>query len=115
MSKDCLALLCRRVQGVFRLENRIIPQSSSIVKITKRAVDALKPGKLISDEEIKGFVVRRPGSGAITYGFRYRPKEGPPKQRWLTLGRHGNITADQARILAKKRAGEVADGRDPVA
>ena len=32
-----------------------------------------------------------------------------------TLGRHGNITADQARILAKKRAGEVADGRDPVA
>ena len=28
-------------------------------------------------------------------------------------GLHGSITADQARALAKKRAGEVADSRDP--
>jgi integrase len=85
------------------------------MKITKRSVEALKPKSIISDEEIKGFVARRPGSGAVTYGFRYRPKDGPTRQRWLTLGRHGNITADQARVLAKKRAGEVADARDPVA
>jgi len=85
------------------------------MRITKRTVDALRPKSIISDDEIKGFVARRPGSGAITYGFRYRPKDGPAKQRWLTLGRHGNITADEARILAKKRAGEVADARDPVA
>jgi integrase len=85
------------------------------MKISKRSVDALKPQSIISDEEIKGFVARRSGSGAVTYGFRYRPKDGPAKQRWLTLGRHGNITADEARILAKKRAGEVADARDPVA
>lgn len=70
---------------------------------------------MISDEEIKGFVARRPGDGAVTYGFRYRPKGGPARQRWLTLGRHGNITVEQARTLAKKRAGEVADARDPVA
>jgi integrase len=85
------------------------------MKITKRSVEALKPKSIISDEEIKGFVARRPGSGAVTYGFRYRPKDGPARQRWLTLGRHGNITVDQARTLAKKRAGEVADARDPVA
>ena len=85
------------------------------MKITKRSVDALKPKSIISDDEIKGFVARRSGSGPVTYGFRYRPKDGPAKQRWLTLGRHGNITADEARILAKKRAGEVADARDPVA
>jgi integrase len=85
------------------------------VKITKRSVEALRPRSIISDGEIKGFVARRPGSGAITYGFRYRPKEGPTRQRWLTLGRHGNITVEQARTLAKKRAGEVADARDPVA
>jgi integrase len=85
------------------------------VKITKRSVEALRPRSIISDEEIKGFVARRPGSGAVTYGFRYRPKDGPTRQRWLTLGRHGNITVEQARTLAKKRAGEVADARDPVA
>lgn len=85
------------------------------MKITKRSVDTLRPKSIISDEEIKGFVARRSGSGVVTYGFRYRPKDGPTKQRWLTLGRHGNITADEARILAKKRAGEVADARDPVA
>jgi integrase len=85
------------------------------MKITKRTVDALEPGSIISDDEIKGFVARRPGNGAVTYGFRYRPKDGPTKQRWLALGRHGNITADEARVLAKKRAGEVADARDPVA
>jgi integrase len=85
------------------------------MRITKRSVEALRPRSIISDEEIKGFVARRPGSGAVTYGFRYRPKHGPARQRWLTLGRHGNITVEQARTLAKKRAGEVADARDPVA
>jgi integrase len=85
------------------------------MRITKRSVEALRPKSIISDEEIMGFVARRPGSGAVTYGFRYRPKDGPARQRWLTLGRHGNITVEQARTLAKKRAGEVADARDPVA
>jgi integrase len=85
------------------------------MKITKRSVEALKPHAIISDEEIRGFVARRSGTGPVSYGFRYRPKIGPAKQRWLALGRHGNITADQARTLAKKRAGEVADGRDPAA
>ena len=85
------------------------------MRITKRSVEALGPKSIIADEEIKGFVARRPGNGGITYGFRYRPKEGPARQRWLTLGRHGNITVEQARTLAKKRAGEVADARDPAA
>jgi integrase len=83
-------------------------------KITKRRVENLKPGQIVVDDEIKGFVARRLGSGAITYGFRYRDR-GTSRQRWLGLGLHGSITADQARIIAKKRAGEVADARDPVA
>ena len=83
-------------------------------KITKRRVENLKPGQIVVDDEIKGFVARRLGSGAITYGFRYRDR-GTSKQRWLGLGLHGSITADQARLIAKKRAGEVADARDPVA
>ena len=82
-------------------------------KITKRKVDSLKSGDILYDDEIKGFVVRRLGTGVITYGFRYRNDGGA--SRWLSLGLHGSITADEARTLAKKRAGEVADGRDPMA
>ena len=82
-------------------------------KITKRRVDALRPGEIIYDDEIKGFVARRLPTGVITYGFRYRNDVG--NSRWLSLGLHGSITADEGRTLAKKRAGEVADGRDPMA
>src|SRR5689334_3464433 len=83
-------------------------------KITKRAVDALQAGQFLADEALKGFVARRLDSGKVTYGFRYRDRT-TRKQRWIALGMHGAITADEARALAKKRAGEVADSRDPVA
>lgn len=83
-------------------------------KITKRAIDALLAGEILADESIKGFVARRLASGVVTYGFRYRDKN-TRKQRWIGLGLHGSITPDEARNLAKKRAGEVADARDPVA
>jgi integrase len=81
-------------------------------KITKRAVDALRPGQSIADIEVKGFIVRRLPSGTVSYGYRFRNREG--KQRWVPIGLHGQITPDQARTLAKKRAGEVANGGDPV-
>jgi integrase len=84
------------------------------VKITKREVDSLLPGGIIADEEVRGFVARKLLSGAVTYGFRYRDKKSG-RQRWIGLGLHGSITPDQARNLAKKRAGEVADARDPIA
>jgi integrase len=82
-------------------------------KITKRVVDALEPGAIIADTEIKGFVARRLPSGVVSYGYRYRSKSG--KQRWLPLGLHGAITPDEARGLAKRAAGDVAHGRDPQA
>jgi integrase len=73
-------------------------------------VDALAPGEAIFDTEIRGFVARRLESGTITYGYRYRHGAS---RKWLPLGLHGRVTAEQARELAKKRAGEVADNRDP--
>ncbi|MEO7135479.1 MAG: Arm DNA-binding domain-containing protein, partial [Vicinamibacterales bacterium] len=79
-------------------------------KITKMAVAALKPGDILADNEVRGFVVRRLPSGIATYGLRYRVRG---KQRWLGLGVHGKVTPDAARKLAKKRVGEVADDRDP--
>jgi integrase len=81
--------------------------------ITKRAVDAMKPGDMIADGQVLGFVVRCLPSGVITYGFRYRQKS-TGKRRWIALGRHGQITPDQARTIAQKHAGAVADRGDPL-
>ena len=83
-------------------------------KITKRRVDGLKSGDILADDAIKGFVARRLNSGVVSYGFRYRDKT-TGRQRWIGLGLHGSITPDEARDLAKRRAGEVAAKRDPVA
>lgn len=83
------------------------------VKISKTRVDRLEPGQILYDTEIKGFVARALKSGKVSYGYRYRNRGGASK--WLGLGLHGSITAEKARELAKKRAGEVADSRDPVA
>lgn len=77
--------------------------------ITKRAVDALKPGEIIADDSLLGFVVRRLPSGRLTYGFRY-VKDG--KRRWIGLG--VGITPDAARKAALKHAGSVAGDGDPL-
>lgn len=82
-------------------------------KITKTKIDAMTAGQILADKEVKGFVARCLDSGAVTYGYRYRDKT-TGKQRWLGLGLHGSITADEARVLAKKAAGEVANKQDPV-
>ncbi len=81
-------------------------------RITKRVVDTLQPGERVYDTEIRGFICRRLASGVAIYSYRYYVAGG---ERWVSIGQHGEITADQARALAKKRAGERADGRDPVA
>ncbi len=85
-------------------------------RITKRAVDALKPGKrdvLIWDGEVRGFGVRcRPG-GATYYLLKYRMGG---RQRWYTIGKHGSPwTAETARREAKRLLGEVARHHDPAA
>jgi integrase len=82
-------------------------------KISTKTVNALYPGETIADTEVRGFSARRWPSGAVSFDLRYRTVSG--ERRRLSLGLHGSITADEARKLAKKRAGEVADDRDPVA
>jgi integrase len=79
-------------------------------KITKTAVDSLRPGYSLADTEVKGFICRRLPSGSATYGFRYRHGG---RQRWLPLGLHGSVTCETARALAKAAAGERAKDRDP--
>ena len=45
-------------------------------RISKRTIDDLKPGQLITDVDTPGFVARRLPSGVVTYGFRYRAANG---------------------------------------
>jgi integrase len=77
--------------------------------ITIRSVDALEPGQVIWDDKVIGFGARRQ-LNAVAYVIKYRVHG---KQRFVTLGRHGVLTPDQARREAKRLLGEAAGGNDP--
>jgi integrase len=88
-------------------------------KLTKRTADAALPSHLryiVWDTVLSGFGLRVASSGTKTFILRYRPKLGrsAPK-RFMTLGRFGPVTVDEARAKAMKIIGAVADGRDPAA
>lgn len=83
-----------------------------MAKITKTTIEKLGLGEELSDAEIRGFRVRRLPSGVITYGYRFRFGGG---RYTMSIGLHGEITADQARTAAKKYAGMVALGTNPAA
>ena len=90
-------------------------------KITKRVVDALRPGhdgKDIfqwdaGDGALKGFGIRMKPSGAASYLVQYRNKEG--RTRRLVIGKVGTLTPDEARTLAGDALKDVAKGGDPSA
>ena len=92
--------------------------ASTSVKLTKRVVDdAIPKAKRyeIWDGETRGLGFRVEASGTKTYILRYRPRNigpGAPK-RFISLGRHGAITPDEARTRARSTLGAVAAGRDP--
>lgn len=87
--------------------------------ITIRAVKAFQAkGKpaFLWDDEVKGFGLLAQPSGSKTYVFQYRAGIGRAgKVRRLTIGKHGNLTPEEARKLAKDLAAEVVKGADPVA
>ncbi|MDB5583973.1 MAG: putative integrase [Bradyrhizobium sp.] len=88
------------------------------VRLTKRVVDASGPGEnryIVWDSELNGFGLRVEGSGAKTFVVRYRADGGgrTAPQRFVTIGRFGNLTVEQARKQAKVVLGGVAVGEDP--
>ena len=83
-------------------------------KLTKSVVDAATPREkqfTIWCRELKGFGAFVQPSGSRTYFVDYRNGDGVRKR--MTIGRHGKITADQARKLAIATLGETVKGRDP--
>lgn len=88
--------------------------------ITKRTVDAAKPAAADYtqwDDEVSGFGLKVTPMGSKVYIYRYRlARPGQAAQtapRKYTIGKHGNLTPDQARKRAKELAAMVAQGIDP--
>jgi integrase len=87
--------------------------TDNILKISKRTIDAAKPSGVryvLWDTELKGFGVRVETSGLKSFLVRYRHLG---RRRFLSLGRFGEITPEQARLLAQKALSKVREGADP--
>ena len=78
-------------------------------KITKAAVDRLPLNTMLWDTALIGFGVRRQLKSPF-YLVRYRLNG---RQRYISLGRHGTFTPDQARREATRLLGVVATDVDP--
>jgi integrase len=84
-----------------------------MAKLTKRVVDQIAPGDTESmhwDDELKGFGLRVWPSGRKVYMVMSRVKG---RLRRITIGPHGAITPEQARIRAHEILAEAKAGRDP--
>ncbi len=83
------------------------------MKLTKRAVDAVRPGSsdvFEWDGELPGFGLRVKPSGRKSYLIQYR---ADGRTRRVTLGPHGVLTPEQARERAARLLSDVRDGGNP--
>ena len=89
------------------------------VRISKRVVDQSLPGEreyVVWDIEIPGFGLRVYPSGRKVYCYKYRVGGGRGgTMRKPSIGRHGELTPDQARAIAQDWAADVRRGGDPSA
>ena len=88
-------------------------------KITKKSIDALRSEavaqqktRYIFDSEFTGFGALATKTGICTYFAEYRMRGAGGSSKRVTLGRHGALTPDEARRLAKEELGKVARGAD---
>lgn len=84
-----------------------------MARLTKRTVDQIAPGPSESihwDDELRGFGVRVWPSGRKVYLAMTRVKG---RLRKITIGPHGPVTAEKARVRAHEIISEAKAGRDP--
>lgn len=86
-------------------------------KITKRFIDSVAPAdkeQIHWDDEVNGLGLRVTVSGQKTYIFKYRVGGGRNATlRKPTIGKHGEITPDEARRIALSWAAKARAGEDP--
>jgi integrase len=88
-------------------------------KITKKSVEALRAEAkasqktcLLWDSELTGFGALATKSGSCSYVVQYRLGGRGVHPKRVTLGKHGNLTPEEGRKLAKEELGKVARGAD---
>ena len=90
-----------------------MPKRSQL-KISKRSVDGLRvesKDAVFWDRELPGFGVRVHRTGRKSYVVQTRGPSGPKR---VTIGRHGDISAEQARKEAASIIDRIKRGMDPV-
>jgi integrase len=90
-------------------------------KITKCAVDGLAAqakaeGRTLYvwDADLTGFGMLATKTGSVSYFVEYRLGGRGTQNRRMSIGKHGVLTPDEARKLAKEELGKVARGADVV-
>lgn len=84
-----------------------------MIRLTKRSVEKLETTQrdyFVWDSELTGFGVRVMPSGRKSYLIQYR---AGGRSRRRSIGQHGALTAEQARMEAKSLLGSVASGGNP--
>lgn len=84
-------------------------------KLTKSVVDKSEPKDkqyTVWCSDLKGFGVSINPAGSRSYVVDYRTADGT--RRRMTIGRHGTITADEARKIAITTLGDTIRGDDPI-
>ena len=82
-----------------------------MTRLSKRTVDALSPAETDYfewDSELPGFGIRIMPTGRKTYMIQYRDDGGRTRRK--RLGRHGVVTAEDARKDARELLASVARG-----
>ena len=90
-----------------------MPKRSDL-KLTKRTVDALETGgkdAIFWDRELAGFGARVHATGRKTWVVQSRGPGGPKR---VTLGRHGELTVEEARKQAALLIDRIKRGEEPV-
>jgi integrase len=98
--------------------NGATSEYSMVAKITKAQVDSVDPrnkDRFVWDTELKGFGLKVTPAGSKVYILQYRKGGRGSSTQRVTIGRHGPLTAEQARKEATRLLGAIAQGGDPAA
>jgi Arm DNA-binding domain len=82
-------------------------------RLTKRTVESVPIGSnpvIVWDTEVPGFGLKVTPSGRRVYFIYYRTSAGT--QRRPTIGRHGKVTPDEARQVARQWLAQSVTGVD---
>jgi Arm DNA-binding domain len=88
-------------------------------KLTKRVVESIAlpafgaADVVVWDSELPGFGLRVKPSGVRSYMLQYR--NAANRSRRVTIGRHGVLTAEEARQYARGLLADAKRGTDPAA